>query len=400
MLPLTSWLKSPAAAPNCCAMESSEFSLRLSGIRAGVRVTFVLAAAGAAYLHATPDGPHRRLLGAIVLFAALDAVAVSLLPLERIVRTDRRHDQLLAGWNVAHTVVAVAACVLDGGTLSPFRTIFFISVAFAAVSLPARSVVIVAGADVGGLAAVAAISGQWDPCMLFVLPALAVTAAVCTSIADARSRGTADLRLAKEAMFDRLARVIEYRDNETGEHAERMSAYCGVIACELGWDEHEVRAIELAATMHDVGKVAVPDAVLLKPGPLTPDERAVMERHTVVGFEMLSDSPSELIQLAATIALTHHERVDGKGYPYGRCGDAIPLAGRIVAVADVFDALTSDRVYRAAMSIDDALEILGDGRGTQFDAVVLDAFECGLDEILAIRSRTIRDAEPAELIAA
>ncbi|HET8537826.1 MAG TPA: HD domain-containing phosphohydrolase, partial [Solirubrobacteraceae bacterium] len=139
---------------------------------------------------------------------------------------------------------------------------------------------------------------------------------------------------------------------------------------------------------------------LLKPGPLSAEERAVMERHTIVGHEMLSGSRSELIELAATIALTHHERVDGRGYPNGLAGDDIPLAGRIVAVADVFDALTSDRVYRAAMSVSEGLRIIVDGRGTQFDSDVLDAFECGLGEILAIRARTVRDAARADQIAA
>ena len=120
---------------------------------------------------------------------------------------------------------------------------------------------------------------------------------------------------------------------------------------------------------------------------------AVSERHTVVGHEMLSGSQSKLLQLAATIALTHHERVDGQGYPYGICADAIPLAGRIVAVADVFDALTSDRVYRPAMPVDQAVRILTGGRGSQFDAAVVDAFERGLAEILEIRAQTVTDAD-------
>jgi hypothetical protein len=381
-------------------MGTSELALRLSGIRAGVRITLALAVAGAAYLAATPHGPHRVLLGAIMLLAAADAAIVTRLPHERIARVERHHDLLLCGWTLAHTVVAMVACLLDGGAQSPFRTIFFVSVAYAAVSLPPRRVVIVAAADVAALAAVAGISGAWNPCLIFVLPALAVTASVCTAIAHVRSQRTTELQLANEDVVERMARVIEYRDNETGEHTERMSAYCGVIARRLGWSEADARELELAATMHDVGKVAVPDAVLLKPGPLTPAERAVMQRHTVVGHAMLSGSRSELIELAATIALTHHERVDGQGYPYGHCADAIPLAGRIVAVADVFDALTSDRVYRPAMSVADAIRIMRDGRGTQFDARVFDTFEDGLDEILAIRSRTIPDVEPAELVAA
>ena len=157
-------------------------------------------------------------------------------------------------------------------------------------------------------------------------------------------------------------------------------------------------ALRLSSIRAGVRVTLVLRRVLLKPGPLTPQERAAMERHTVVGFEMLSGSQMRLLQLAAEIALTHHERVDGNGYPHGRQGDAIPEAGRIVAVADVFDALTSDRVYRPALPVDEAVRILTEGRATQFDTDVLDAFERGLDDILAIRSRTVRDA--ALLVAA
>jgi hypothetical protein len=374
-------------------MGSSEIALRLSGIRTGVRVTLMLAAAAGAYLVATPHGPNRLVLSLIPLMAAVDAIVIAFLRPGWIVRTERRHNRFVAGWNLAHSASAVAACLLDGGAHSPFVAIFFISVAFAAVTLPPRPVALIAAADVFCVAIVATAPAQWESGLIFVIPGLIAIATLCTSIASARSRSLAELKLAKEGMFQRVARVIEYRDNETGEHTERMSAYCGVIAGRLGWGADDVEAFRLAATMHDVGKVAVPDAVLLKPGPLTQAERAVMERHTLVGFEMLSGSPSDLIQLAATIALTHHERVDGEGYPRGLAGDDIPLAGRIVAVADVFDALTSDRVYRRAMPVEQAIRILAEGRGSQFDATVLDAFEDGLEEILAIRAQTISDTE-------
>lgn len=380
-------------------MGSSEIGLRKSSIRAGVRVTLALAAAATAYLLLTPHGPHRLLIVVMPVAALIDAAAIGLLE-GWIARSERRYTWVVTAWNVAHSAIAVAVCLLDGGTHSPFGAIFFISVAFAAASLAPRPAALIAATDVLGLGIVAAASHGWDPALIFLMPALAAIAGLGASIATARARDVAELQLAKEGMLHRLARVIEYRDNETGEHTERMSAYCGVIARRLGWAVDDARALELAATMHDVGKVAVPDAVLLKPGPLTPAERAVMERHTLVGHEMLSGSRSELIELAATIALTHHERVDGRGYPNGVVADAIPLAGRIVAVADVFDALTSDRVYRPAMSVSDGLRILADGRGTQFDAAVLDAFESGLGEILAIRSRTVRDAEPAQPVAA
>jgi HD domain len=358
----------------------------------GVRVTLVLAAAGAAYLIATPHGPHRLLLLAIPVAAAVDALVIARLPDARVAATERQYVLLVTSWNVSHSGAVALACMLDGGVRSPFAAVFLVSVAFAAASLPPRPVLWIAAADVALLTLVAAVDGEWTPGLLFLLPALGSIAALGASIARARAHSVAELRAAKEGMIHRLARVIEYRDNETGEHTERMSAYCGVIARQLGWHEDDVRELELAATMHDVGKVAVPDEVLLKPGPLSSGERAVMERHTVVGFEMLSGSQSRLLQLAATIALTHHERVDGNGYPNALEVGAIPVAGRIVAVADVFDALTSDRVYRAALPVDEALRILIDGRGTQFDSVVVDAFERGLDDILAIRSRTVPDA--------
>jgi HD domain len=374
-------------------MGSSEVAFRLSSIRAGVRVTLVLAAAAAAYLAATPHGPHRLVLFAIPLLAAVDALVIARLPEGRVAHTERQYVRLIVAWNLSHSAAVALACTLDGGIYSPLAAVFFISVAFAAASLPPRPVVVIAAVDIALVTLVAAVEGQWAPGLIFMLPALASIAALATSIANARAASVAEVQTAKQGTIQRLARVIEYRDNDTGEHTERMSAYCGVIASELGWADDDVRELRLAATMHDVGKVAVPDAVLLKPGPLTPDERAVMERHTVVGHEMLSGSESQLLQLAATIALTHHERVDGAGYPHGLRGDTIPVAGRIVAVADVFDALTSHRVYRPALPITQALGIMRDGRGTQFDADVLDAFERGLDAVLAIRARSVTDTE-------
>jgi HD domain len=389
----------PPGPADKAGVGSSEVAFRMSSIRAGVRVTLALAAAMAAYLLASPHGPHRLVLFVIPLLAAIDALVIARLPSRRVARTERQYVRLIAAWNLSHSAAVALACMLDGGIYSPLAGVFFISVAFAAASLPPRPVAAIAGVDMVFLLLVAAVDGQWTAGLIFELPALASIAALATSIANARGHSVAEVQAAKQGTIQRLARVIEYRDNETGEHTERMSAYCGVIARELGWAECEVRELQLAATMHDVGKVAVPDAVLLKPGPLTADERAVMERHTVLGHEMLSGSPSKLLQLAATIALTHHERVDGAGYPHGRRGAAIPIAGRIVAVADVFDALTSDRVYRAALPVDDALRILADGCGTQFDPDVLEAFDRGLDEILVIRGRTVVDADPALLAA-
>jgi putative two-component system response regulator len=214
------------------------------------------------------------------------------------------------------------------------------------------------------------------------------------SEALARLRDSQDaLARSQEETIRRLSVAAEYRDEDTGHHIDRMSTYAAILARELGLPDDEVELIRIAAPLHDVGKIATPDAILLKPGALTPEERRIMEEHATTGWQMLSDSTSELLQLAATIARTHHEKVDGTGYPRGLKGDTIPLVGRIAAVADVFDALTSDRVYRPAMSIDRALGIMREGRGTQFDEDVFDVFERCLDELLTVRARL--SAEPA-----
>jgi putative two-component system response regulator len=179
----------------------------------------------------------------------------------------------------------------------------------------------------------------------------------------------------------------EYRDDDTGVHNERMSRYAEVVGRALGLSPADLFNLRRAAMLHDVGKIAIPDAILLKPGKLTDDEFDQMKLHTVYGGKILGGSHDPVLALAAEIAMTHHERVDGTGYPNGLAGDRIPQAGRIAAIADVFDALTSDRVYRPAFKIDEAIEVVTAGRGTQFDADVFDAFERSLDEILAIRDQ-------------
>jgi HD-GYP domain-containing protein (c-di-GMP phosphodiesterase class II) len=188
-------------------------------------------------------------------------------------------------------------------------------------------------------------------------------------------------------MFDCLARAGRFRDEETAEHVERMSRTCALIARELGFAPRDCTNLMLASAMHDIGKIGVPDAVLLKPGPLNAEERALIERHPEIGHQILTGSRAPVMQLAATIALTHHERVDGCGYPRGLRGDRIPLPGRIAAVADVFDALTHDRVYRPALSIDGALSVLHEGRGPHFDARVIDALDAVLPKVVEIRRR-------------
>ena len=195
----------------------------------------------------------------------------------------------------------------------------------------------------------------------------------------------AELRRLREETIRRLSWAAEFRNQETGEHIVRMSLYCALLARLAGLDHDAAELIRIAAPMHDVGKIGIPDRILLKPGRLTDDERKVMEAHTEMGHQILAGSEVELLDLAALMALTHHERIDGTGYPGRLTGDAIPIEGRICAVADVFDALTSDRVYRQAFQPDEARSMMLEGRGTQFDADLLDLFFSRFDDVLAIR---------------
>jgi putative two-component system response regulator len=189
-----------------------------------------------------------------------------------------------------------------------------------------------------------------------------------------------------------LMRAAEKRDTDTGDHIARVSTYVGLTAEALGFDHAERRRLSLASTMHDVGKIAVPDSILLKPGPLTLEERCAMELHAEQGHRILVASRADVMQLAAEIALSHHERWDGTGYPQGLKGDAIPLSGRIVAVADVFDALTTRRPYKEAWSLERARDFLIDNAGRHFDARVVNAFLSCWAEIQHARAETVLDA--------
>lgn len=192
--------------------------------------------------------------------------------------------------------------------------------------------------------------------------------------------------LAQLETVERLAIVAEYKDQVTAKHIRRMSEYCAVIARGLNLPPREVELILHASRMHDVGKIAVPDAILQKPASLDASEWVVMRRHPTVGSKILDRSSSEVLEAGRVIALYHHERWDGAGYPGGFSGENIPLWGRICAVADVFDAVTSERPYKPAYPNEEALRILREGRGTQFDPHVVDVFlEC-LEEVLAIQS--------------
>lgn len=185
----------------------------------------------------------------------------------------------------------------------------------------------------------------------------------------------------------RLGRAAEYRDNETGLHIIRMSKYSRLIAEEMGVDKKKAEFIEYASTMHDIGKIAIPDSVLLKPGKLDDSEWEIMRKHTTTGADILSDSQYPLLQSAANIAHSHHEKYDGSGYPQGLEGESIPVEARIVAVADVFDALTSKRPYKEPWSVEEAVELIQQGRGNHFDPAVVDAFIKVLPDFLEIKQK-------------
>ncbi|MGQ9686026.1 MAG: response regulator [Thiobacillaceae bacterium] len=205
-----------------------------------------------------------------------------------------------------------------------------------------------------------------------------------------RTRELHDTRL---EIIHRLGRAAEFRDNETGLHIIRMSRYSEILGRLAGMGDEEADLLLHASPMHDIGKIGIPDRILLKPGKLDADEWEVMQTHARIGAELLDGHPAPLLRMARDIALTHHEKWDGSGYPDGRRGEEIPLVGRIVAVADVFDALTSARPYKPAWSVERALGYLSAQRGLHFEPRLVDLFLGHLDDFLSIRERY---AEPAD----
>lgn len=206
------------------------------------------------------------------------------------------------------------------------------------------------------------------------------------------------IRRAHEETIHRLVAASGYRDEETGGHVRRTGLFSEVLARAAGWSTAEAETLRFAAPMHDVGKIGVPDQILRKPGRLTSDEYAVMKRHTLIGAEILANSSSALLKTAAEIALYHHERWDGQGYPHGLAREAIPEAARIVAIADVYDALSHDRVYRPALPADDVLELMAEGLGSQFDPSLLPIFFAVHDEIERIAG-AVPDERPRAFLA-
>lgn len=184
-----------------------------------------------------------------------------------------------------------------------------------------------------------------------------------------------------------LMRLSGYRDEETGNHMRRMAHISGLIAEDLGADNRYREMLLLAAPMHDIGKVGIPDRILLKPGKLDAAEWATMKTHTTIGYDLLKDASSELMRLGAEIAHTHHERYDGSGYPHGLTGEAIPLSGRIVAAADVFDALINTRHYKKAWTLGETVDLLRAERGKHFDPACVDSVLHRLDEVMDIQKQ-------------
>lgn len=200
-------------------------------------------------------------------------------------------------------------------------------------------------------------------------------------------RRTRDIEQIKLKVIERLGRAGEYRDNETGTHVIRMSMACQKLALAAGLPQARAELLRYAAPMHDIGKIGIPDAVLLKPGKLDPEERRVMQEHVRIGADIVGEHGDRMLDLARIIALHHHEKWDGTGYPDGLKGEAIPLEARITAICDVFDALTSPRPYKSAWVPEQALEFINAEAGTHFDPALVKVFNQIFPEIVALREQ-------------
>jgi putative two-component system response regulator len=198
---------------------------------------------------------------------------------------------------------------------------------------------------------------------------------------------TAEVMESRLEIVQRLGRASEYRDNETGRHILRMSHSAAMLAKQIGWGKERCDLMLYASPMHDVGKIGISDSILLKPARLTDEERAIMETHTIIGADILGGSSSKLLETARVIALTHHEKWDGSGYPGKLAGTDIPIEGRIAAIVDVFDALTSVRPYKKAWSVDEAVEEMREQGGIHFDPELVEHFLAILPGVLRIKER-------------
>jgi putative two-component system response regulator len=208
-----------------------------------------------------------------------------------------------------------------------------------------------------------------------------------TVLEDMVRERTEELHRTRLQVVQRLGMAAEYRDEETGNHILRMSHTCALLARAVGWSEADCDLILNASPMHDIGKIGIPDAIMLKPGTLEPHEWEIMKTHATIGGKLLEGDDSTLMHMAREIALTHHEKWDGSGYPNGLAGEAIPPAGRIAALADVFDALTSARPYKKAWTVEAAVGYIKENSGRHFDPALVAVFPRELPGIVAIRER-------------
>jgi putative two-component system response regulator len=196
-----------------------------------------------------------------------------------------------------------------------------------------------------------------------------------------------ELKQTRLQVIQRLGRAAEYKDNETGLHVMRMSHYAQVIALAYGFSEQKAEDLLHAAPMHDIGKIGIADSILLKPGKLTAEEYKEMQKHPLIGAEIIGDCESDLLKMAKAVALYHHEKWDGSGYPFGLSGEQIPIEARIVALSDVFDALTSARPYKQAWSVEETLQHIRAQKGQHFEPLLVDLLEQNLQKILEIKQR-------------
>lgn len=237
-----------------------------------------------------------------------------------------------------------------------------------------------AGEVLGVLQLINCQSGNFD----FEREGLVLTLASQAAVALENAQLAARLESAYQETVFRLARAAEFRDADTGPHIQRVSHYAAEIAREIGFSDEEIHDFILAISMHDIGKIGLADGILRKPGRLTPDERREMENHTTYGAEILSGSDTPILAMSREIALSHHEKWDGTGYPHGLRGAEIPITGRICALADVYDALTTKRCYKDAMPLEQACDIIRKGSGTHFDPEITEAFFRVLNRIVKI----------------
>ncbi len=297
----------------------------------------------------TRDAVTRLLLSLRIRFAACGGAIVAVIALASVGRA------LAAG-----LLVATAVLMIGHGVLAPLRRMTEAAERLAAGDLEAR-------APVGGVPEV------HDLAVAFNAMAARLGAWHRGLEASVAAR-TEELELARAETLERLARAAEFRDDDTQQHAERIGRLAARVGARMGMEPQVLGDLRRAAPLHDIGKIAVPDAILLKPGRLTEEEFRIVRHHTTAGAAILGGSSSPVLRMAEAIALCHHERWDGGGYPQGRRGDAIPLEARIVAVVDVFDALTHERPYKDAWPLERALEEIRAGAGTQFDPAVVSAF--------------------------